>query len=302
MTSFSPNLVLKRSGSPRAYVPLKGKYQNGVIDDYLRDSYNFHDVRWCGVGMPRSGVIKDNNCGRWGVKCCFNTESHPDGKEYGKRFRMSCDRAECPECGDIWLFKSARRATEKIEACAKRYHQPVKHFVWSPNPNNVDVKTAGIKKLREMANNDLTAAGAFGFSLICHPWRDRMIGDKREWYFSPHFHAIGFGWIKVNKDFGTTRGVVKNLGVRESVMATFMYQLSHAGIKTGFHTVTWYGKMSYGKMSWYKPVLHPDLCPHCDKELVIGEFTVVFDPPPIEWQEGLLLKGSLCVLNGVNVN
>ena len=72
MADRSHNLVLKDSPkSARAYVPCKGKYKNGVIDDYLRESYNFFKVRINGFVMPKSGSIKNDDCGRWGVKGCL---------------------------------------------------------------------------------------------------------------------------------------------------------------------------------------------------------------------------------------
>jgi len=65
------------------------------------------------------------------------------------------------------------------------------------------------------------------------------------WYKRPHFHFIGYGWIEGTEDIEAKTGwVVRNLGVRESVYNTALYQLSHAGVKKGVQVVTWMGCMS----------------------------------------------------------
>lgn len=45
---------------------------------------------------------------------------------------------------------------------------------------------------------------------------------------------------------------VKNEKERDSVFQTFCYILSHAGIKKGYQTVTWFGNVSYSKMPMEK--------------------------------------------------
>jgi len=297
VTSLSSKLVIKVSPkSDRTYVPCKGKYKNGVIDDYLQDSYNFFKVRTNGFVMPKSGGIKNDDCGRWGVKGCFNVGSHPDGMEYGKRFKMSCDDPLCPECADTWLFKESRRASDKLNAYAKRFKLPVKHLVWSPDPTYFKFKEMGIKEMRKVCRNDLKEAGCVGGNMILHPFRYRMVDDKKMWYVSPHFHVIGFGWIVTTKELhAKSHAIIKNLGKRDSVKNTMSYLLSHAGVKKGVQTVVWFGTMSNGKMDWYEIPKTTDICPHCEQKLVVAEFTEVFEPPPPEWDDGLLSVGSLFV-------
>jgi len=71
------------------------------------------------------------------------------------------------------------------------------------------------------------------------------------------------------------------LGLRDSVFATFYYQLSHAGVKKGYHTLTWFGDLSYSKLK-VEAEPNPDVCPLCFGKLrpvyQYGLFGCV--PPP----------------------
>ena len=125
------------------------------------------------------------------------------------------------------------------------------------------------------------------------------------WYIRPHFHLIGYAprdWknpendpftpARVAKMFNKTGWVVKNLGVRGSVMNTALYQLSHAGYREGQHTVSWIGVMSNRTYCELDPL--PELppkkpeCPECGDELKpvqwVGEGP---SPLAIEDKEGL---------------
>jgi len=293
------------SSNNRTYVPCKGKYKisskdysNGVIDDYIRESANFSEIKFNGYSMPKSGERKNDDCGRWSIKACFNVTCHRGGMEYGKRFKRSCDDALCPECGDTWLHKEAKRASDKIKAYAKRFRKPSKHLVWSPDPTNLKFAGMGVREMRKIARSDLKEVGCEGGMMILHMFRDRIVDDVKQWYVSPHFHCVGFGWIKVTKEWhARSKAIITNLGVRDSVYNTISYQLSHASIKKGSQTVTWFGTMSNGKMKWYKAPSTVERCPYCNERLIVAEFTEVFEPPPLDWNNDLLPVGSFCVLN-----
>lgn len=156
------------------------------------------------------------------------------------------------------------------------------HLMVSPSKEDsgllVDAK--GYEKLKSILREMLKLFKVNGGCIIFHPWRSRkenydeysfdvekvlngdydvksikkyfknMGKDFNEWYISPHFHIIcyakdGIDGDLVSKNFNETGWVVKNLGVRDSVMATAVYQLTHCGIHKNFHTVTWFGMMGY---------------------------------------------------------
>jgi hypothetical protein len=79
---------------------------------------------------------------------------------------------------------------------------------------------------------------------------------------------IGYGWIKgVAENYEASGWIVKNAGVRESVGATALYQLSHAGVHAHHHTVTWFGKLAYNKMRVVPEVPEEEVCPLCGGKL-----------------------------------
>ena len=90
----------------------------------------------------------------------------------------------------------------------------------------------------------------------------------KEWYYSPHFHVLGFGWITgVAENYSKNGYFVKNLGTRDSTFSTFYYQLSHAGIKKRNHSLVWFGELSYSNLEVKE--LDPDgmKCPICEEKL-----------------------------------
>jgi len=127
--------------------------------------------------------------------------------------------------------------------------------------------------LADLKRRAYDLAGEVGFlggSCIFHPFREDE--PTKRWYVSPHFHMIGYGWIKrVKESYEKSGWVARNLGVRESVSATAFYQLSHAGVWYGEgrrHSVTWFGGLSYSKLKVEPKLKEAEKCPLCEKELV----------------------------------
>lgn len=175
--------------------------------------------------------------------------------------------------------------------------------------------------LRAKANKLATKAGFKGGVCIFHPFaNDKMSEDSQEeviwdktsegvdlkwlkgyfekqdrhvgfWYKRPHFHFIGYGWIEgdvVAQIHEETGWVIKNLGPRDSVYNTALYQLSHAGVKKDVQVVTWTGVMS--NSTYHKLNPEPSRprgtphCPECARELQSVRWEGEGDPP---------LQGSL---------
>ena len=101
-----------------------------------------------------------------------------------------------------------------------------------------------------------------------------------EWYFSPHFHIVGFGWIEgVGEIYKDTGYVVVNVGVRKSVAGTVLYQLSHCGTHQDYHTITWFGALSYNKLKVEPEERTGNTCPTCGRKLIrVGWFGQGPDP------------------------
>ena len=80
---------------------------------------------------------------------------------------------------------------------------------------------------------------------------------------------VGFGWLDhIVENYKKSGWVVKNKGERNSNYGTIRYILSHAGIKKGFHTLTWFGDLSYSKLSMPNYENESNLCPYCSEKMV----------------------------------
>ena len=175
------------------------------------------------------------------------------------------------------LGRESNKATRRIEKYEELSKKPAKHIVISV-PSWLYNEQA--KNLRREAYRVLKAVNCKGGTLIFHPFRFHK--DYKEWYYSPHFHCIGFGWISNTEEVYNKEGwIVKNKGLRDSVFATFYYQLSHAGVKKGLHTLTWFGDLSYSKLK-VEEEPNPDVCPLCSAKLRPVYFYGLFGgmPPP----------------------
>jgi len=122
--------------------------------------------------------------------------------------------------------------------------------------------------------------GCIGGTIIFHSFRYHK--DVKQWYYSPHFHVIGFGWIeKTTENYYKNGWIVKNKGCRQSTFATVYYQLSHAGIKKNNHALVWFGDLSYSKLKVEKEEIEANICPYCrDKLREVESYGVFYCKPP----------------------
>jgi len=129
-----------------------------------------------------------------------------------------------------------------------------------------DILTLEYEDLRRRTYSISKESGFRGGSCIFHPFRENDL--TKEWYFSPHFHLIGYGWIQGTKEGYARHGwIVKNVGLRKTVSGTALYQLSHAGIHEKYHTVTWFGTLSYNKLKVPRQLPSKETCPICGERL-----------------------------------
>ena len=228
-----------------------------------------------------------SDCGEFGFRGCLNVEAHRNaridgvdvvGKVYVKGYRRSCGRAECPICYEKWGSKEAHRIEHRFKYWRGKYRRAI-HVVFSSPAKDLELD---YPKLRRRLYGIAKKVGLMGGSVIFHPFRQM---EGKRWVLSPHFHVLGFGWIcRVREVNAETDWVVKNVGVRKSVYATAMYQLSHAGVHPKRHTVTWFGKLSYNQLKAPKFEVEKEVCPLCGKRLVEVRWVGEGDPP--EEKEG----------------
>ena len=225
-----------------------------------------------GWGLPGHGESK-SDCGTFFTMGCLEVGNHVQsrvdgvdvaGKIYLKHKKVSCGRSTCPICYESWASREAHRIDYRISQFKTRM-KPI-HVTVSPSRCDWALS---VGQMRKKAYVLARKVGFFGGSCIFHPFRQD--DETKDWYFSPHFHLIGFGWIKnVGENYRASGWVVKNVGVRDSVQATAFYQLSHCGVyygKARKHSVTWFGRLSYNKLRVVPEKLENEVCPLCGGEL-----------------------------------
>ena len=215
------------------------------------------------------------DCGEIFAVGCLNVEAHKGmtldgvdmtGKAVVKYVKNSCHRPLCPKCWSDWANRECDSAKRRLAAFVlKNRHgsrlKPVHVIVSVPRRDY----GLSLQKLRRKVYRALKRVGLVGGMLIFHSKRKNKRG---EWYFSPHFHVIGYGWIHdVRRNYVYSGYVVKNVGVRKTVRGTIYYQLSHAGISEKYHTVTWFGLLAYNKLRVAKMPKEAQICPLCGNRL-----------------------------------
>ena len=264
-----------------------------LVQEYLkRKKRGDSQVVWINWKLPATLPSKED-CGKWFYKGCDNYEKHPDKKFYVEKRKLGCFRACCKVCWlGKWLARESNRATRRIEnyeRCMKKHGFPRSrpiHVIVSPS---WDDKFQRYDVLKQQCNDILKDSGLNAGMVIYHPFA--FDKDKGEWVVRPHFHVIGFGWVKqVKEEAEKRKWIVKNKGVRKSLHSTVYYQLSHCGVAEGVHSVFYFGGLGYRAKyaSEIKVVddeaekLQRKLCPFCQFYLKDIDFVAIDRPPPPE--------------------
>ena len=238
----------------------------------------------------------NENCGKFfGRRGCLHVESHGGnrldgtnrgGKVYVEKIYRSCDKPSCSVCMKYgWATRQAGKMEERLKEASKSLGLPVEHIIAS-----VPVRDYGLKlpALRSRCVKALKRRGIVGGGLIFHAFR---YNERKYWYWSPHFHFLGFvgggyrcrGCTKVcavhkcdgfeartRECFKKDGYIVKVLGKRKTVFGTAWYQLNHSSIKKNasrFHVVIWFGNCSYRKLK-VTVKRKKKACPLCQRDLV----------------------------------
>ena len=155
-----------------------------------------------------------------------------------------------------------------MEKYEKQSKKTLKHIIVSvPRFDYYKEKKTLSKKVRKILKEVKADSGL----IIYHPFRIDKKTD--EWFYSPHFHVLGFGWVEgVAEAYNKYGYVIKNLGKRDSVFGTIYYQLSHAGIKKHNHVLSYFGECSYSKLKVDQENEDLKNCPFCKDSLQELEF------------------------------
>ena len=155
--------------------------------------YGFQEIDW---QLPGHGE-KYSDCGDWRYRGCLNVDLHKqselgqniEGKIWVEWYHRSCYRAECPVCYEKWAGKEASKIAHRLKYFWK--YGKVLHIVISPSEK--DVLMLSFDKLKAKMYRISRLRGIKGGSVIWHPFREN---DDGTWRLSPHFHILGFGWVR----------------------------------------------------------------------------------------------------------
>jgi len=96
-------------------------------------------------------------------------------------------------------------------------------------------------------------------------------------YTSPHYHLKVYG-VKVNskKFYEETGWILKfkrHISTRKELSRVIFYELSHVAIREGRRAVTWFGSLSYNKLSKKEESVVYDVCkcPNCGGDLTLED-------------------------------
>jgi hypothetical protein len=144
-------------------------------------------------------------CGQFlGHKGCLNVELHGhvsldgvnhSGNAYIKKIFHSCDSPACPICFKHgWAVREASNIEYRIKECSKLFGQ-VEHIIASVPFSDYGLKFSTLKaKVIKILRNRGVIGGVIIFHAFryCNPVEARARNQVKGWYFSPHFHILGF--------------------------------------------------------------------------------------------------------------
>jgi len=269
-------------------------------------------------GLVGHGKQTNDRCGTFRkVVGCSRVELHNkvtfdknhvlvnySGKGYFRPVFHSCDKPSCPTCYQRgWAVREAKNIEFRLEQASKCFGV-VEHIIVAFPPKYWGLND---EALQSLCDRVLESRGIVGGVKLFHGARYNNAEEARRkgvlmgWYWSPHFHVLGYilggygkcrGCLKCRKGCGgfvdrnyrlneVDGCYVKVKSKRKTVFGTAWYQLHHATIRTDkkrFHVARWFGVCSYRRLKISKEFraewdrLHKPKCPICGSELVRHEY------------------------------
>jgi len=243
-----------------------------------------------------------SHCGEWINYGCKNVSKHTNNlltnntnPVFIKPTKHNCHRLRCSECYTREAYFRSVKIAKRI-----RYFQQTNEFYSSSDPllethvivsPRVEIQDTYVS-IRSKVVKLLQDVGVVGGVLVVHHFRceDRKYDKK-----GLHFHCVGYSHrarvrgTEVARQFEKHNfAVVINKGERRSVQKTISYLLSHCTVNEKHHSITWFGKLSYSKLSNPKATEYDieelekiRCCPMCQERLVKMTY-VGIDRPPTE--------------------
>ena len=252
-------------------------------------------------GYPNPDDDK-SHCGKWVVYGCTNVSKHKNNlltdnpnPVFFKPNQYNCHRLRCAECYERESYFASVRIARRI-----RYFRQTNEFYSSADPlmethvivsPRVEIQDT-YNSIRSRVVKLLQDVGVVGGVLIVHHFRCE---DKKYDKLGLHFHCVGYSHrarvrgSEVARQFKKYNfAIVKNKGERRSVQKTVSYLLSHSTVHKKYHSITWFGKLTYSKLHTPEITLKElkefekiKCCPICKERLDKLDY-VGIDRPPTE--------------------
>jgi hypothetical protein len=227
-------------------------------------------------------------------------------KHTSRVVKNHCDRAGCMTCSGEWARREATRCADRLHNGATAYYRHhhklgfARHWAISPPQEWAkqlikEKGMDGIFQIRRKATELAKRAGVFGGVVVAHPWRQDK--QNKTWYLSPHIHIVGYGVMMHSDEFFKMSGgwIYNYKGVRKSIFKTISYLLSHAGISSDRHTLTYFGGFAYNKLKKNIKTIKKESakCLTCGKNLIAYgldekgniDYSNPYKPPKIKVEE-----------------
>ena len=243
-----------------------------------------------------------SHCGKWVVYGCINVSKHKNNlltdnpnPVFFKPNQFNCHRLRCSECyareayfGSVRIARRIKYFKQTSEYFNSRSILKETHIIVSPR---VEIQDSYIS-IRSKVVKLLLDVGVIGGVLIVHHFRCE---DKKYDKLGLHFHCVGYSHrarvrgSEVARQFKKYNfAIVKNKGERRSVQKTISYLLSHSTVHKKYHSITWFGKLTYSKLSTPEITIEEmkefekiKCCPICKERLDKLDY-VGIDRPPTE--------------------
>lgn len=196
------------------------------------------------------------------LKMCLS-----DPKDFIKAVGNHCGSLRCRNCMNYAAMQAGVRIEDRIMTPADirgrktgEWLHP-KHWAISPPQDWMKGIAQRSDHFSALVDDLVNLLPAFGFQcgvLVFHPWR--LSDDGSRWIFSPHFHAVGYGFFQNNVlrnalaiadrraggiwyDNGSTDSWVFNQihagEEMRSIRHTIGYIMTHVGLGSYDHAVDW---------------------------------------------------------------
>jgi hypothetical protein len=240
-----------------------------------RSLHNWTDVEWKGWKLAGSKVV-ESDCASWHFKGCLNNwhPAHKD-QDYIEKHQNFCYELKCKIC--LWpaISKRSNKITRRLGHYMKKSGKKLSHVIISVPKLDMDLDE---KKIKQKVLRKLRKVGLTGGLIAIHPfrveWNDKEEYQQGDWYSSLHYHCIVAGWVEGTKEEYKKSGYVikkiRTLYNEKDIYGCARYFLSHVGVKEGRHSFSWYGNLSYKKLTVSVTKENDSeisKCPYCNSKL-----------------------------------